>query len=398
MTSFSNLPEDLVVEILSRVPAVSLARLRSTSKEWNALIKYGRVLAKKHFANTPKRSMALVLINHRVYSVELINLLRNQINVTPSVNVTCHLSLKDPLSNNSSEEVDIRNVFHCDGLLLCKTKGYRLVVWNPCSGETMWIQLPRYSYKKNDRYALGKTSCNKYKILRQDCLIDPREERYFTKISWEDIVNPSQIRHEYEIYDCTSNSWRGLGVTTEFLDPNINSGMSVNGITYWFDGYEQYSLVSFDFSTERFRNESLPECDGHLALSVTGQGQQLCMLSTDDTYPTGTNVDLWIATKSENNGELSWNKFPILIQGVGPRYRCHFNEGVSFFPYQVKEKTVVVFCHSPNRFSKNIIHIVEHGKLIDQLYHHGAKPTHGLSHNPRLLIYVPSLVQIQDSI
>ncbi|CAL9221702.1 unnamed protein product [Arabidopsis halleri] len=33
-----HLSEDLVVEILSRVPAVSsLARLRSTSKRWNAL-------------------------------------------------------------------------------------------------------------------------------------------------------------------------------------------------------------------------------------------------------------------------------------------------------------------------------------------------------------------------
>ncbi|KAG7578103.1 F-box associated domain type 1 [Arabidopsis thaliana x Arabidopsis arenosa] len=295
---FNYLPEDLVVEILSRVPAVSLARLRSTSKKWNALIKDGR-LAKKHSANAPRHSMALVLIDHMVYSVRS-NLPEIHNNVAPFVSVTCHLSLKERLSKHFSTEVDIRDVFHCDGLLLCTTKDYRLVVWNPCSGETRWIQ-PRDSYKKDDCYAL-----------------------------------------------------------------------------------------------ERFGSESLPEDDSHLALSVTRQGKQLCMLSTHSSYVTETNVNLWIATKSENTGAMSWRKFPIL-HGVGLRYRYHFREGVSFFAYQVKEKIVVVSCHRPNRYSKDIIHIVGHGKFIE-LDHHGAKPTHEWSPTPVLLVYVPSLVQIQHGI
>ncbi|ANM65155.1 F-box/associated interaction domain protein, partial [Arabidopsis thaliana] len=37
-------PEDLVVEILTRVPVVSLKQLRSTPKGWNALIKDGLCL------------------------------------------------------------------------------------------------------------------------------------------------------------------------------------------------------------------------------------------------------------------------------------------------------------------------------------------------------------------
>ncbi|KAG7578100.1 F-box-like domain superfamily, partial [Arabidopsis thaliana x Arabidopsis arenosa] len=63
-----HLPEDLVVEILTRVPAVSLRRLRSTSKGWNALIKDGR-FAKKHFANAPRQSLVIMLIDYRVYLV-----------------------------------------------------------------------------------------------------------------------------------------------------------------------------------------------------------------------------------------------------------------------------------------------------------------------------------------
>ncbi|XP_023642627.1 putative F-box protein At3g21170 [Capsella rubella] len=367
--TFNDLPEDLVVEILSRVPAVSLARLRSTSKYWNALIKDGRVLAKKHFAYAPRQPRALVLIDNRVYSVKL-NLQEIQNNLAPWVKVTCHFSLKDPLSNQSSKEVDIRDVFHCDGLLLCKTKDYRLVVWNPCSGETIWIQLPRCSYKEEDCYALGKSSCNKYKILRQDHLIDPSQERYVTKITWEDIINSRQDRYEHEIYDFTSNSWRGLGVTTDlFIPEEIYRGTSVNGITYWCD-INKESLVSFDFSTERFRSEPIPEGESPLALSVTEQGQQLCMLSTHSTCVMETNVNLWIATKSVNTGAMSWIKFPI-FQGTGLRYRHHFREWVSFFAHQKNEKYVVVSCHRTNRHSQNIIHIVVDGKFIE-MGHHGA--------------------------
>ncbi|KAL9292178.1 putative F-box protein [Arabidopsis thaliana] len=395
MMTFNDLPEDLVVEILSRVPAVFLARLRSTSKRWNTLIKDGK-LSKKHSSNAPRHSMALVLIDHKVYSVRS-NLRGIHNSVAPYVNITCHFSLKEHLSNNYSTEVDIGHVFHCDGLLLCTTKDYRLVVWNPLSGETRWIQ-PRFCYKKDDCYALGRSSCNKYKILRQGRLINPSEERYVYNIVGEDLViNNSQERCEYEIYDFNSNSWRSIGVITGLFNPNITSGVSVNGITYWFDISEQF-LLSFDFSTERFGSESLPEGDSHLALSVTRQGKRLCMLSTNYTYVTGTNVNLWIATKtSENTRAMSWSKFPILRGGVGLRYRCHFREGVSFFAYQVKEKIVVVSCHRPNRHSKDIIHIVENDKFIE-LDHHGAKPTHELSPTPRLLIYVPSLVQIQHGI
>ncbi|EOA32669.1 hypothetical protein CARUB_v10015966mg [Capsella rubella] len=312
--TFNDLPEDLVVEILSRVPAVSLARLRSTSKYWNALIKDGRVLAKKHFAYAPRQPRALVLIDNRVYSVKL-NLQEIQNNLAP---------------------------------------------WQTYSQVR----------EEEDCYALGKSSCNKYKILRQDHLIDPSQERYVTKITWEDIINSRQDRYEHEIYDFTSNSWRGLGVTTDlFIPEEIYRGTSVNGITYWCD-INKESLVSFDFSTERFRSEPIPEGESPLALSVTEQGQQLCMLSTHSTCVMETNVNLWIATKSVNTGAMSWIKFPI-FQGTGLRYRHHFREWVSFFAHQKNEKYVVVSCHRTNRHSQNIIHIVVDGKFIE-MGHHGA--------------------------
>ncbi|ESQ43591.1 hypothetical protein EUTSA_v10015387mg [Eutrema salsugineum] len=65
----------------------------------------------------------------------------------PSIAFKGALHLKDSHRNG---EVDIAKVFHCDGLLLCTTKDYRLVVWNPFA----------LRYQKDN-----KTCCS-YKFLR----------------------------------------------------------------------------------------------------------------------------------------------------------------------------------------------------------------------------------------
>ncbi|KAG2249682.1 hypothetical protein Bca52824_089310 [Brassica carinata] len=50
------------------------------------------------------------------------------------------LGLIDPVC---SAQFRISHVFHCDGLLLCTSESYnRIVVWNPCTGQTKWITDP----------------------------------------------------------------------------------------------------------------------------------------------------------------------------------------------------------------------------------------------------------------
>ncbi|CAH8272813.1 unnamed protein product [Arabidopsis lyrata] len=50
------------------------------------------------------------------------------------VKLTSQFSLKDPFCE-SCREVDIHNIFHCDGLLLYTTMDNRLVVWNEAKGK-----------------------------------------------------------------------------------------------------------------------------------------------------------------------------------------------------------------------------------------------------------------------
>ncbi|XP_019099063.1 PREDICTED: F-box protein At3g22350-like [Camelina sativa] len=180
-----DLPLHLVEEILFRVPATSFKRLRSTCKLWMALSKTP-TFTEKHFGKAAaKESMVLMLKEYRICPVSV------NLNVAPpSIEFKGALGLK--ISHSSSEEVDIVNVFHCDGLLLCNTKDGRLVAWNPCLGETRWIQR-KTCYDIESRFTLGyiqnKKSCRSYKILRR----------------WGVFSDP-----KFDIYEFSSDSWRVL--------------------------------------------------------------------------------------------------------------------------------------------------------------------------------------------
>ncbi|KAG2271325.1 hypothetical protein Bca4012_073579 [Brassica carinata] len=352
------LPEDLLVDILSKVPLASLARFRSVSKRWKALINYLRF----------KKSS----IDSRVYLVS-INLLGAQDNVA---NITSQFSLKYPLSN-SSKEVNICEVFHCHGLLLCTTEDNRLMVWNPCLDETTWIK-PRSYYERSDIFALGKSSCNKFKILRIALLHGPGPAFEFMK------------PRLYEIYDFTSNSWR---VVNEARDWSIlglgRRGTCVDGNAYWLSfSYTSQQprmdiILKFDFSTERFTSMSPPvdvlSCNV-FALSVTREEHKLCMLAS-----VADDVDVWMATKIDGAGAMSWSKFLTVKRVYNNQWM--FLTGMNFL---VDEENRVIVCPGKSLDSDRFLHIVGEDKCI-QVDKHDAGSRCSL-----LLSYVPTLVPASD--
>ncbi|KFK39422.1 hypothetical protein AALP_AA3G242800 [Arabis alpina] len=352
------LPEELVVEILSRVPTVSLARFKSISKKWNGLIK-DRRFTKKHSANAPRQSLVILLKNFRVYLVTL------DLNA-PSAKVTSQLSLKgDPFYCGSEEQVDINEVFHCDGLLLCTTTDYRLVVWNPSSGESVWIK-PMSSYRKTDVYALGyDKESSGYKILRLN--------RFF---------HDFPFRTEFEVYDLTSNSWKGVGETNDWFIPlYLSRGVFLKGSVYWLALSQSVSfgdriLTSFDFSTETFRSQSLPY-KSVTALSV-GREEQLFLPNYLDR---SDDLHVWMTSKIESSGIVSWTKFLT----ANTNFRA--SEWTSFL---ADEDSKSVVCCNASKVPNHILHIVGENRYL-QVDLHGAKLT-----CPLLLSYVPTLAQIQQ--
>ncbi|XP_056866401.1 putative F-box protein At4g10190 [Raphanus sativus] len=366
------LPEDLLVEILSRFPEASLARFQSTSKGWNALIKRDRRLA--------KNSLFVMVIYGEVYLVRL-NL--HGIHNNNVEKVISQFSINDPLSSSSLKEVLIRHVFHCDGLLLCTTAENTLVVWNPCSGETSRIIKSSLDFRySSNAYALGKSSCNnKYKILRV------HHHGYGHR--------PLRLV-EYEIYDFTSNSWSVVGETREWFIPrDLRQGTSVDGNTYWLTstysptGMRNAALQCFDYSTERFGRVSLPvnplSCNIY-GLSVTREEKNLCILTSSRDEEV-RDIDVWMATKIKGTGDMSWSKL-LTVKRIHSQQFIGFRAGMSF---SVDREAKVLLHPTKYSNSSNCLHIV------GENYKHIKVDLHDVRSNCSILVkYYPTLVQIQQ--
>ncbi|KAL1218069.1 F-box protein [Cardamine amara subsp. amara] len=363
-----DLPEVLVEEILCRVPATSLKKFRSTCQGWNRTIKDDRSFARKHSEKASKQFLAFKLTKIcRVCPITV-----NLNGRSPSVEVKPELTLVDPRSNS---QFDIYRVFHCDGLVLCNPKdSYRVVVWNPLTGETKWIES---GGRCGLTFLLGysrdsKSNSKIYKIM--SCFLDTKES---------------------EIYEFNSDSWRkidhdiapGWGLAGSFY----TTVCSLKGNTYWFDRDETkiMSLLMFDFTLETCVSLPLPyKCNGYdtMNLSVVREEKLSVLLQEDYRFKS----EIWVTNKiDESTSVVSWTKLLVLDLSD-----IHISAFGSFLLEE--EKKMVLWSEQwlddrDEEMSKDMIYIVGEDNevtLVDT-----GTDTRDVSF-PAIFTYVPSLVQI----
>ncbi|KAL1197367.1 putative F-box/kelch-repeat protein [Cardamine amara subsp. amara] len=282
----SNLPKELVEEILSRVSFKDLRAVRFTCKNWNAITK-DRSFANKQIekvaasSSSPGENQFVMITKFNIYLIG-VNLLRTQ-------NNDFDLSIKRNgtlVGFNSSLEAFHKSsqVIHCNGVFLC-VWGNMLVLWNPYWRKTKWF-LPRHSYGGSDLYALGYDKFSgSHKILR--------------------FFGPN--RDKLDFYDLSSNSWSVPDGTLEWDMKHTKSSVSLKGNTYWCAIDEEsgdYYLFCFDFTSERFGPPlSLPLThEGHVYLSAVKEEKLAVLIKMWNT------MEIWVTNKIEPD-EVSWSIF-----------------------------------------------------------------------------------------
>ncbi|KAL9299297.1 putative F-box domain-containing protein [Arabidopsis thaliana] len=134
MTKIPNLPDDLESEILSRIPAKSLTKLKTTCKRWYVLFRDPK-FAKKNLGKSAREVM--LVMNQRLHSISV-----NRHGIHEGVDPSMEFSGK-LIRLSDSKDVVVSKIYQCEGLVLCTTYGNnRLVVWNPCTGQRRWNLLP----------------------------------------------------------------------------------------------------------------------------------------------------------------------------------------------------------------------------------------------------------------
>ncbi|CAA7013244.1 unnamed protein product [Microthlaspi erraticum] len=369
-TMMSNLPNELVEEIISRVPVKSTRIVRFTCKTWNSFFQDPSFTIKHigYASASSSREKDLVMISKNS-KVELIRI--NLYGIDKSNDdFALSINRKGTLISrqNSLKVLCISKVFHCNGLLLCVLRNIdnRVVVWNPYDGKRRWIKRREC---KLERFALGyDKSCGSHKILK-----------FFNNY--------------LQIYDLISDSdsWRVLDATFD-RDIEIDYGkvdVSLKGNTYWYarvKSTREGFLICFDFTRERFGQRlPLPFDDDNIECNVslsTVREEKLAMLMLPrDTLE----MEIWVTSKIEPD-EVSWSKF----LRVDMRPLVYVLKFKNFFIEE--EKKIVVAFGEDDLGTLNTAYIIgEKGyfKSVD------LRKSVDIKVRPFLCSYVPSFAQIE---
>lgn len=223
-----NFPEEIMVEILSRLSVKSLLRFKSVSKSWLSQISSPNFI-KTHLDRTANSNSSIILhsfgLKSRGNFISLINpdFPQNFVNLDPS-----------PFYG-------IWVVGSCNGLVLLTDR-----IWNPATKQAKF--LPPYSIDAMATSFLGfgfDEVASDFKVVR---VVYPE--------------NSSKVR--VEVYSANADSWREIEVEGEReLQCDENNYIPycvaiVKGDPYWGASTED-ELVSFDMHKEVLRSISLPD-------------------------------------------------------------------------------------------------------------------------------------------
>ncbi|CAA7041114.1 unnamed protein product [Microthlaspi erraticum] len=383
-TTISNLPRDLLEEVVSRVPSKCMRKVRLTCKKWNTLSK-SRSFSKMRLGREASAA--------RQGESPMVVLMDNDLHL-----VSFFVNRRKPYRKHRGKlnKVEISQVFHCEGLLLCILRDdTKVVVWNPFLGQTRRIET-RYSYGgQNGKflnmyvYALGyvnkkKKSLRSYKILR-----------FFDY----DVRRPGEGEKRfiwYEIYDFDSNSWKTLDVSRECYIGFNQSGVSLKGNTYFCANKLSDDnllgspyLVCFDYTSEKFgpllRFPFETDDDDYVAISCVGEEKLAVLLTHNESNP--YDLGVWITTKICPE-EVSWSKF--LRLDTTPHYpissSCFFID---------EEKKVVMGFDEDGNWKRHILSIVGEAGYLKQLFLSGNRKENTRP-SPHVCSYVPSIVKIKQ--
>ncbi|KAA8516856.1 hypothetical protein F0562_017326 [Nyssa sinensis] len=272
----SDLPTDVIHDILSRLPVKTLLQFRCVSKLWCALIDSPNFI-KSHLKRSieNQNNVSLVLEGDGLYSVNFESLDKA-------------VKLDDPLKSESYRT----EVFgSCNGLLCLFNTEKGMVLWNPSTRKHRKLLVPLGEFCKHQFivYGFGHDVVNDdYKVVR--------------------IVQFNGMMHsEVKIYSLKLNSWRRIPDLPYHLRYKRVNGMLVSGALHWIVTRKPFDtanlIAAFDIGNEKYTLVPQPEYshkDFIMYLGVLGEN-----LSIFCNYYL-VRIDIWVM--KEYGVKESWTK------------------------------------------------------------------------------------------
>ncbi|KAF6176030.1 hypothetical protein GIB67_032653 [Kingdonia uniflora] len=286
-----SLPQDIIDDVLIRLPLKSLVRCKYVSKPWYRLISDPRFV-KLHLqlAKQPK-----IMIQTGADSFSSLDFCDNVVNEKMKQDLI--INYYQPFGDKYPYALEI--VGSCDGLILMRSNEITFL-WNPATRE--YKKLPRHCFYGDYTADLGfgyDEISKDYKVVNLVCKRN------------QDCI------HKVHIYSMQNKSWRRIKMTAEYGVKEkyfryFESRVSLNGILHW-KAYKPSSsietILSFDLRDEKFREVSL-----HGVMTrewrVGVLKGSLCVLEFEFEHEPYTrfveSIDVWVMKDYGVNE--SWNK------------------------------------------------------------------------------------------
>ncbi|KAK4259388.1 hypothetical protein QN277_005726 [Acacia crassicarpa] len=286
------LPQEIIRNVLKRLPAKTLIRFQCVCREWRNLFRTKSFIA-DHLGHSNNQNPGLLFQFFDGGDPLNLYCLDSEMQVWEFPKPPLHDYLKPD-----------KIVGSCNGLLCVQINDphvspHPLLVWNPSIREVRLVPAINFHQDYED-YNIGfgfSPIINDYKIVIA-C-----NSQCYTEIS------------AVQVYSLISGSWRELQFSLNCTECLSDESVTVNGIMFWLGSKrvgkdtddDEVQIVSFDLANEVFTSIATPKL--HLWTTLTVYEEKLAIVSCMTNSELSV-VDLWVMEEGVHaSGEIwSWTK------------------------------------------------------------------------------------------
>ncbi|XP_059632199.1 F-box/kelch-repeat protein At3g06240-like [Cornus florida] len=293
-TESQRLPDDLLCNILSRLPVLNLMQYRCVSKSWQSMISDPQFIKTHLHQSTQSLDTQRLMVTHP-FNGYFISLDYE----------SCHES-KWVVSPWKSSYSYAEVLCSCDGLFLLrlhykpfrspnKTSNKEFVLWNPSIRKYVKFSCPynAINYISSELYGLCfDSSTNGYIVIILS--------RRFGICVW--------------VFDLKTLSWKDIS-DSSFSISDRENGVLVNGALHWIVTSKKCDspvIVYFDLMVEKFKEVPKPDYGSKFVkFGLVDLSGWLCLYGWTDQ----TQVDIW--AMKEYGKKESWTKLIVIPAKIG---------------------------------------------------------------------------------
>ncbi|XP_049365956.1 F-box/kelch-repeat protein At3g23880-like [Solanum verrucosum] len=269
------IPNEILTDILLRLPPKSLLKCMSVSKSWHQLIS-SPDFVKTHLKLKTDQLVLFPGINGKYKFCSLTPLFNKQ-------QIAQELLLID------SPNLKVFFVGSVNGLICLCNYARETYIWNPTLKKSKKVLYPKLGTSFYNKYGFGyDESSDDYKAVFVD----------YYRNSYNDDV--SKMKTVISIYSLRTDSWTILHDELQGVFLLNHSGKFVNGKIYWaasthIGNYDVYNIISFDVAEETWGSLELPSCgevNSKFKFKLGVVGSDLSVMYT--CYLGTATSDVWI--------------------------------------------------------------------------------------------------------